>query len=79
MYSKQIHDIFQAKPCPSGVICDLVDYGDYLALRFYRDNFDSRKESTRLAATEWAVEVAGLLNQLIPCTIEAWETPPEDK
>lgn len=76
---QEVRALFHRKKPPRGIICDLVDYGDYVALRFYRDNFDSRPDNIRVAATEWAVETKTALSQLIPCSIEAWETPPEDK
>lgn len=80
-YNKTIYDVFHMVPAPRGIIADLVMYdgGAYYAIRLYRDNFDSRSESTRVAATEWALETAERMKLVVPVTIEAWETPPEDK
>lgn len=79
MYTRTVHDIFHMKRPPRGLIVDLVDYGDYYCLRLYRDNFDSLPESTRVAATEWALETLTNINKVVPCDLEAWATPPEDK
>lgn len=79
-YNRILYDIFHMKPAPKHLIADFIEYPEgYFAVRLYRDNFDSLPESTRVAATEWAMETLTNLNKIAPCGLEAWETPPEDK
>jgi hypothetical protein len=77
IYTKAIHDVFHMVKPPRGVIVDLVDKGNYFAVRLYRDNFDGLPELKRVLTLEWVDETMKRMNLIVPTSFEMDETPPE--
>lgn len=67
LYTKEVQAVYhmQKKPFPR-LSVDLVDYGPYLCLRFYRDNFESFSDDQKALITQWLEEVLKIMLPLVP-------------
>lgn len=75
-YTKEARAIVQTSKAPvAGVIMDVVEYENHLALRFYRDNMNRFSDTKQVAIAEWIFELQRFLNVIVPTTIEMEDAP----
>lgn len=64
LYSDEIRALVRNTGFPKGLRHDIVEYDDYLALRFYRDNFETfdgvDKERTATQIQQLFAKVRGM-------------------
>jgi len=76
-YTPAVQRIFKNMKCPQqGFIVDLVEYGDYLALRVYRDNIESFSEMQKLSIAEYLYQLRDAIRSETSCHIEGVEDEP---
>lgn len=60
-----------------GLLIDIVDYGDHIGLRLYRENFENFSESDRHKITEWiGIVIMSLGENGIPSVVEVSDYVP---
>lgn len=57
LYSKEIRAYIRSRRWPSGLVYEVVEYEEYLSLRFFRDNFNSFDGEDRLQIAMMVKEV----------------------
>lgn len=78
MYTQQIRDLLNTGR-PRGVIVDVIDYKQFLALRIYRDNINSFPDHKQQQVYAWLNTTLEYINTITPCRLEAEATPPDLK
>lgn len=64
---------------PRGIIIDVVEYPQFLALRVYRDNINSFPDHKQQEIYAWLNTTLVYINTITPCRLEAEGTPPDLK
>jgi hypothetical protein len=53
-----------------GIVYDVVEYKNHIALRFYRDNINRFPDDKQVLIAEWIFKVQKTLCEFVPTTIE---------
>lgn len=76
-YSQNVQRLFhEIKPPYPGLIVDVVEYPDYLALRVYKSNIESFSESQKVALAEYLYRLRDSIRSETRCHIEGVENDP---
>lgn len=76
-YSAKVQGIFHSiRPPYQGLIVDVIEYPDYLALRVYKSNIESFSESQKVALAEYLYQLRDAIRSETRCHIEGVENDP---
>lgn len=71
LYTDEIKEIVMGAKWPFGLSFHVIEYPQYLAIRFYRDNFVSLDRTAQLRTASVVGEVVSEIRQKgIPCYLE---------
>ena len=75
MKDNAVHMLIEQKPPHPGLKFQPIDYGDYMNIRLFLDNFAEFSEPKRQDLAFWIGELVKKVRDMgIPCYIEAWES-----
>lgn len=74
-YNRKVERVFKNTPAPySGIIVDLIEYPDYLALRVYKNNIEDFSESQKISIAEYLYVLRDTIRDLgVKCHLEGVE------
>lgn len=77
-YTREVEAAVHTMKAPyPGLVIDVVEYKDYLALRFYRDNVNSFSDPKKIELAQHLVKLQGFIRNLgVKCYIEGEESVP---
>ena len=75
LYTDDIRKYIRSRDWPKGLIYEVVEYEEHLAMRFFRDNFNSFDGEDRLHIAMMVKEVMEKIRSLgVPIYMEKMET-----
>lgn len=80
-YTKEVQSILKShiqgdpgkgfKGCPvKGLIIDVVEYPDYIALKVYQENLEEFSENDKVRIAEYLQSLRNTINPMVKCHIE---------
>ncbi len=77
-YTPEVKAIVRSMPVPyKNLIIDVVEYKDYLAVRFYRDNVEGFPDTHKVPIAEYLYRLRDMIRLVEPkCHIEGVEHAP---
>lgn len=80
LYTPEIRRFVRTRNWPKGLVVDVIEYEEYLAFRFYRDNFIQFDGETQRHIASIVKEVMEKIRGLgIPCYMEKMEKVSDGK